>query len=264
MRFALGIEYDGKQFHGWQVQPGLRTVQDELQKALSKVADRDIRVFCAGRTDTGVHASGQVVHFDVDVERNMRAWTMGVNSNLPKDACVRWVKPVDDDFHARYSAEQRRYRYLIFNHPHRPSLFQGNITWQYRPLDERLMRKAAQHFIGKHDFTSFRSVSCQAKTAIRTIKKLSVSRRGDLIIIDICANAFLHHMVRNIAGSLIAVGNERHNIDWIKTVLQAKDRCAAAETAPAYGLYLVEVNYPKKYGLPRSDAGPLFLKEFSI
>jgi tRNA pseudouridine38-40 synthase len=264
MRLALGIEYDGKEFHGWQIQPGLRTVQDTVQQAVSKIADKDVRVVCAGRTDTGVHASGQVVHFDADVERNIRAWTIGVNSYLPKDVSVRWGAVVNEDFHARFSAAQRRYRYLIFNHPHRPSLFQGNVTWQYRPLDEMLMRKAAKHLLGTHDFTSYRAIFCQSKTAVRTIKRLNVSRRGDLIIIDICADAFLHHMVRNIVGALMAVGHERHNTDWTKTLLEAKDRTLGAETAPAYGLYLVDVGYPDKWDLPRFEVGPMFLKEFSI
>lgn len=264
VRIALGVEYDGGYFHGWQHQPELRTVQNELETALSRIADHKIRVQCAGRTDTGVHASGQVVHFDTEHNRNVRAWTFGVNSYLPKDISVRWMRYVDDDFHARYSAESRQYRYIIFNNPNRPSLFQSNVTWQYRHLDHELMNQSAQNLIGEHDFTSFRAIGCQSKTPVRVLSHIDVKRRGDLIIIDVIANAFLHHMVRNITGVLISVGLGKQDVDWTKELLLAKDRCLGAETAPPNGLYLTKVTYPKAFSLPNHQVGPLFLRELGL
>jgi len=259
MRIALVVEYDGSQYHGWQAQNGLHTVQQSLEDALSKVADCTISVVCAGRTDTGVHATNQVVHFDCEKERTIRAWIHGANSFLPKDISVRWGKIVSEDFHARYSATARRYRYVIYNDAIRPSLLRSNVTWQYRQLDHNLMHEAAQHLLGENDFTSFRSVECQSKTPMRNIHQLQVTRSGDLLIIDISANAFLHHMVRNIAGVLIAIGSGRHPVSWIKDVLNAKNRKLGAETAPSYGLYLVHVTYPQHYSILQGNPGPLFL-----
>lgn len=259
MRIALIIEYDGSQYHGWQAQTGLRTVQGTLESALSQVADEEVTVVCAGRTDTGVHATHQVVHFDSNKERAIRAWIYGVNSFLPKDVCVRMGKEIPDTFHARYSATARRYRYVIHNTPVRPALLRSNVTWQYRQLDYKAMHEAAQHLVGEHDFTSFRSVECQSKTPMRRITQVSVKRKNDLIIMDICANAFLHHMVRNVAGVLMTVGAGRKPIAWVKDVLAAKDRKLGAETAPPYGLYLVGVTYPPEFDMIESISGPLFI-----
>jgi tRNA pseudouridine38-40 synthase len=261
MRMALVLEYDGSRYHGWQAQTGLHTVQQAVENALSKVADSPISVICAGRTDTGVHATNQVIHFDTDKERSIRAWIHGANSFLPKDICVKWGKELPETFHARYSATARRYRYVIYNGAIRPALLRSNITWQYRQLDHRLMHEGAQILLGENDFTSFRSVECQSKTPMRNIHKLQVTRTNDLLVIDITANAFLHHMVRNIAGVLIAVGSGKHPVSWVEEVLKAKDRRLGAETAPSYGLYLVEVTYPQEFAVLQNPPGPSFLWE---
>lgn len=261
MRIALVVEYDGSQYHGWQAQTGLHTVQQALEQALSKVADCTISVVCAGRTDTGVHATNQVVHFDCEKERTIRAWIHGANSFLPKDISVKWGKEMSDEFHARYSATARTYRYAIYNGAIRPALLRSNVTWQYRQLDYRLMHQGAQSLIGEQDFTSFRSVECQSKTPMRNIHQIQVTRVGDLVIIDITANAFLHHMVRNIAGVLIAVGSGRHPVSWVDEVLKAKDRRLGAETAPSYGLYLTQVTYPQHFAVVQNNSSPLFLGE---
>lgn len=259
MRVALGVEYDGSRYHGWQAQPGLHTVQQVLEQALSQVADTEISVICAGRTDTGVHATNQIVHFDCENERTIRAWIHGANSYLPKDVCVRYGRETNDEFHARYSATSRRYRYVIFNAPIRPALSRGNVTWHYRPLDHKLMAKAGQFLLGENDFTSFRSVECQSHTPMRNVMKVDVVRHHDLVIIDITANAFLHHMVRNIAGVLMAVGSARQPVEWVQEVLLARDRKLGAETAPPYGLYLVDVCYPEQFAIPKHPLGPLML-----
>ncbi|WP_133137246.1 tRNA pseudouridine(38-40) synthase TruA [Legionella rowbothamii] len=261
MRIALVLEYDGSHYHGWQAQTGLHTVQQALEHALSKVADSPISVVCAGRTDTGVHATNQVVHFDTDKERSIRAWIHGANSFLPKDVCVKWGKELPEEFNARYSATARRYRYIIYNGTIRPALLRSNMTWQYRQLDHRLMHQAAQFLVGEKDFTSFRSVECQSNTPMRNVHKIQVTRANDLVIIDITANAFLHHMVRNIAGVLIAVGSGKHPVSWVEEVLTARDRRLGAETAPAYGLYLVQVTYPQEFGILQNSPGPAFLWE---
>ncbi|USQ15057.1 tRNA pseudouridine(38-40) synthase TruA [Legionella lytica] len=261
MRIALVLEYDGSHYHGWQAQTGLHTVQQALEHALSKVADSPISVVCAGRTDTGVHATNQVVHFDTDKERSIRAWIHGANSFLPKDVCVKWGKELPEEFNARYSATARRYRYIIYNGAIRPALLRSNMTWQYRQLDHRLMHQAAQFLVGEKDFTSFRSVECQSNTPMRNVHKIHVTRANDLVIIDITANAFLHHMVRNIAGVLIAVGSGKHPVSWVEEVLTARDRRLGAETAPAYGLYLVQVTYPQEFGILQNSPGPAFLWE---
>lgn len=253
MRIALGIEYDGCQYHGWQKQAGLHTVQQSIESAISQVAQQDIEIICAGRTDTGVHASGQVIHFDTEVDRNMRAWIHGSNTFLPKDICVQWAKRVPEDFHARYSAQSRTYRYLICDQPIRPALFRGNVTWQYRALNHEFMAEAAAYLIGENDFTSFRSSDCQSLSPMRCIKAISVMRHQGHVQIDITANAFLHHMVRNIAGVLMAVGGGKKTISWVKEVLEAKDRRLGAETAPPYGLYLINVEYPAIYQIPETQ-----------
>ena len=259
MRIALMVEYDGSQYHGWQAQAGLHTVQQKLEYALSQVANCDVDVICAGRTDTGVHATHQIVHFDCESERTIRAWMHGANSFLPKDICVKWGREMSEDFHARYSALSRRYRYVIYNAPIRPALLRSNVTWQYRPLDHNAMHEASQYLLGEQDFTSFRSLECQSKTPMRNVHCLSVIRNSDLVVIDITANAFLHHMVRNIAGVLIAVGSGRRTVDWVRDVLLAKDRKLGAETAPPYGLYLSSVIYPKAFHVPDVMSGPMFL-----
>ncbi|MCX7117399.1 MAG: tRNA pseudouridine(38-40) synthase TruA [Legionellales bacterium] len=263
MRIALMVEYDGSQYHGWQAQPGLHTVQLMLEKAIAQVADSEVSVVCAGRTDTGVHASEQIIHFDTAAVRTIRAWIHGVNSYLPKDICVKWGREMPDEFHARFSALSRRYRYVIYNAPVRPALLRGNVTWQYRPLDQRLMHAASQCLLGEHDFTSFRAIECQSKTPTRTITSLNVVRHVDYVVMEISANAFLHHMVRNIAGVLIAVGSGRQEVAWVNEVLDAKDRKMGAETAPPYGLYLVGVTYPPNYAVPHGITGPMpFMGDF--
>jgi tRNA pseudouridine38-40 synthase len=259
MRIALIIEYDGSQYHGWQSQPGLRTVQAVLEQALTEIANHEIRVVYSGRTDTGVHATHQVVHFESDAARNIRAWVHGTNALLPKGVCVKWGQEISDEFHARYSAIYRRYRYVIYNAAIRPALLQGNVTWQSRRLNHGVMQEAAQCLLGEHDFTSFRAMQCNAKTPVRTIQNIRVFRKGDMVILDIKANAFLHHMVRNIAGVLMAVGQGRESPDWVEKVLNAKDRKQGAETAPPYGLYLVDVGYSEGFKLASLAVGPWFL-----
>ncbi len=259
MRIALGIEYDGAAYYGWQRQKEVISVQEELEKALSVVANHSVTVNCAGRTDAGVHGTGQVVHFDTDAVRKDVAWTLGVNANLPDDIAVRWVKQVDDSFHARFSATARRYRYIIYNGPFRPGILRTGLSHYHMALDEKKMHQAGQTILGEQDFTSFRALHCQASSPVRTIEYLNVTRRSDFIIIDIKANAFLHHMVRNIAGSLIEIGRGNQPLDWLQTLITHKDRAKAAATAKAGGLYLVEVDYPAEFDLPRPPCGPLFL-----
>lgn len=243
MKIALGIEYDGSGFHGWQCQENLKTVQGELESALSKIAAESIKVFCAGRTDAGVHATEQVVHFETTAKRVSRAWTVGTNTHLPSSIAVRWMKEVDEDFHARFSAKARRYRYLIYNHSLRSALWDKRATWYYRPLDASLMHIAAQHLLGEHDFSSFRSSQCESKTPMREVHEIAVSRDGDFVVIDIQANAFLHHMVRNIAGMLMEVGSGLRKPEAVLEVLGARERRLAGETAAPEGLYLTKVLY---------------------
>lgn len=259
MRIALGIEYDGANYYGWQRQKDVNSVQAELEKALSNIANHTVSVVCAGRTDSGVHGTGQVVHFETDSVRQVSAWTLGVNAKLPDDITVRWVKDVDESFHARFSATARRYRYIIYNHAYRPGILNKGLSHYHGHLDADKMHQAAQHLIGKQDFTSFRALHCQANSPIRTIEYINISRHNDFIVIDIKANAFLHHMVRNIAGSLIEIGHGKQPVDWLATLLTYKDRARAAATAKPGGLYLVEVDYPEQYHLPRPACGPLFL-----
>lgn len=260
-RVALGIEYDGAAHFGWQRQREVPSVQGYLEKALSKVADTTIDVHCAGRTDAGVHATGQVVHFEFDGERPERAWTLGVNANLPDSIAVTWCKPVADDFHARFSATHRRYRYIIQNTRLRPAILGNGVTHEYRELDAQLMHDAAQALIGEQDFTSFRAALCQSRTPFRHVTHVKVYRLGCYVIVDIRANAFLHHMVRNIVGSLLEVGCKEQPVSWIAQLLVAKDRTQAAATAKPNGLYLVDVTYPEEHGIPQKPLGPLFLPE---
>lgn len=261
MRVALSIEYDGGAYHGWQWQPGLHTLQGVIEQALSQVADNPVEITCAGRTDTGVHATHQVIHFDTQAIRPLRAWVHGTNNFLPKDICVKWAYDMPETFHARYSATARRYRYVILNTAVRPALFRGQVTWNYRMLDHDAMRTASTYLLGENDFTTFRSVECQSKTPMRRIISLNVSRFSNWVVIDITANAFLHHMVRNIAGVLMSVGVGKNPPAWVGEILKAKDRRLGAETAPPYGLYLVDVDYHASFGIKKQPLGPFFLKE---
>jgi tRNA pseudouridine38-40 synthase len=253
MRIALGIEYFGHGFYGWQFQQGLPTIQATLETALGKVANETIVLTCAGRTDANVHATGQVVHFDTRAKRHIDAWIWGTNSHLPASIAVRWAKHVDHHFHARFTATARRYRYIIYNHPIRPALFSTRVTWYYYPLDVERMREAGCCLIGEQDFSSFRSSQCHSKTPMRKVTEFNVRRQGDFVIVEIQANAFLHHMVRNIVGSLVKVGSHAREPAWMQEVLHAKDRRAAATTAPADGLYLTKVVYPEPYIFPVTD-----------
>lgn len=260
-RIACRVEYDGRAYNGWQAQPhpGSRTVQQTLETALSGIAAAPLRVHCAGRTDSGVHAHAQIIHFDAPTARSCKAWVVGSNSRLPPDIRVHWAQAVAQDFHARFSARARRYRYLIANTAIRPALLSGQLSWQRHPLAVEPMHSAAQLLLGERDFSAFRAASCQSTTPHRCVSHCEVSRRGDLVIIDIQANAFLHHMVRNIAGSLMAVGTGTRAPGWIGELLRGLDRTRAAETAPAAGLYLVDVVYPDRFGLPPTPPGPLLL-----
>lgn len=261
LKIALGIEYNGSCYYGWQRQQEVRSVQARLEQALSKVANHPVAVFCAGRTDAGVHATGQVVHFETRSQRKDSAWTLGVNANLPDDIAVRWVKTVTDDFHARFSATARRYRYVICNQRLRPAILNAGVTHFWHPLDSEKMQRAGRCLLGENDFTSFRAVQCQSRSPWRNIIHLNVNRHGDYIVVDIKANAFVHHMVRNIVGSLMEVGCGNQPESWIAELLNARDRTLAAATAKAEGLYLVAVDYPQQFGLPQTTMGPLFLDD---
>ncbi|MDQ7049804.1 MAG: tRNA pseudouridine(38-40) synthase TruA [Enterobacterales bacterium] len=256
-RLALGIEYDGKAYCGWQRQHHSPSVQQQLEQALSQVAAQPIRLFCAGRTDSGVHATAQVVHFDHSQPRPESAWLQGANNLLPKDIVINWCKPVDLEFHARFSAVSRSYRYIIYNSLTPNAILANKVCWHRRPLDEKEMQKGADYLIGQHNFTSFRASACQANTPVRTMQNLTVSRKGRWITIDLKANAFLHHMVRNIVGCLFRVGEGRESAAFVQKVLDLKDRNQAPDTARPDGLYLVEVGYPDKYSFP--VANPLAL-----
>lgn len=259
-RIALGVEYKGARYRGWQRQEdGVPSVQAALEKALSKVADEPVSLMCAGRTDAAVHASGQVVHFDTAVERPLKAWIMGSNANLPGDISVTWAKVMPAHFHARFSAMARRYRYVIYNDPIRPAHQAEEVTWNHRPLDVSRMREAARALVGTHDFTSFRAVQCQAKSPVKTVHHLEVIEHGRFIVLDIRANAFLHHMVRNFAGVLMTIGAGERPVEWAAEVLAARDRRAGGVTAHPYGLYLVRVEYPEEFVLPERYLGPHFL-----
>ena len=250
MRIALGIEYDGTDFMGWQLQARGPTVQGTFEAAASFVANEDVRLHCAGRTDTGVHARGQVAHFDTAAVRPPRAWLLGMNSRLPASACVTWVRPVAEDFHARYAALARRYRYTILNRAVRPALDARQVAWERLPLDADAMHRAAQALLGEHDFTSFRTVACQSRTPVRRVESVRVEREGERVVVHIQANAFLHHMVRNIVGSLLAVGRGERSATWLAELLALRDRAQAAPTAPAGGLVFVGPLYPARFGLP--------------
>lgn len=250
VRLALGIEYDGRRFCGWQTQPDRCSVQDALEAALARIAGEPVKVVCAGRTDAGVHARWQVVHFDTTVARPTSAWTRGVNAGLPEAASVLWATPVDPGFHARFSARSRTYRYLLLSRAARPGLMTGRVGWWPGDLDVDSMRIAGGYLIGQHDFSAFRAAECQARSPERTLQRLTIERRGDLIVWELQANAFLHHMVRNIVGSLVYVGAGRRPPDWIRDTLASRDRNRAAPTFAPDGLYLCGVEYDPCFGLP--------------
>ncbi|MQY50474.1 tRNA pseudouridine(38-40) synthase TruA [Rhodocyclus tenuis] len=250
MRIALGIEYDGGGFCGWQTQPAGGSVQDAVQTALAALAGQPIDIVCAGRTDAGVHASAQVVHFDAPVARPVSAWVRGTNTFLPPAVVVRWARPVADDFHARFCAQGRHYRYLLLNRPQRPAIWHGRAGWHHAPLDLSAMQAAACSLLGEHDFSAFRAAECQARSPIKRLRRADVSQQGDFIVFDFAAGAFLHHMVRNMVGSLVYVGLGRQAPAWIDELLAARDRRLAAPTFSAAGLYLVGVDYDPRWGLP--------------
>lgn len=252
-RYALRLEYRGSAYRGWQYQKGrdCKTVQGFLQKAVSSVANEEISLVCAGRTDAGVHATAQVVHFDTRAVRPERAWVNGVNTLLPDDIRVHWAALLDQGFHARFSATARRYQYLILNSPVRSAIANGLLTHEPHSLDVQAMHAAAQALLGENDFSSFRASGCQSLSPNRCVSALSVSRRQNLVIVDIKANAFLHHMVRNITGSLLEVGRGKRKPEWMGELLSARDRTAAGKTAPPDGLYLVQVDYPDSFGIPQ-------------
>ena len=255
MRIALAVEYDGSAFRGWQTQPGGGTVQDALQDALHQFAGTPIQVVCAGRTDAGVHALAQVVHFDTTAVRPDSAWVRGVNAHLPAAVAVRWAQPVADEFHARFSARGRRYRYILLNRPERPGLMAGRVGWFHRPLEADAMREAAGFMLGEHDFSAFRAAECQAKSPIKTLRRSDVARHGDLLVFDFEAGAFLHHMVRNIVGALVYVGKGTHPPAWVGEVLAGRDRARAAPTFEACGLYFAGVDYDPVWQLKVERSG---------
>lgn len=261
----MQLEYDGAPYRGFQRQlTAVNTVQAELERALSKVAAEPISVVCAGRTDAGVHATSQVVHFDTLAARPDKAWLEGVNTHLPHCIRVVYAKEIGFDFHARFSASARTYRYIIHVSPVRSAHLDGQVTWVRLPqklkgLDVQAMDEALALLLGEHDFTSFRAVQCQAASPIRTMHHVSLVQQGAFLVVEVCANAFLHHMVRNIVGVLLRVGRRERRPEWVRELLQVKDRSKAAETAPADGLYFVNVDYPVKFGLPKGRYGPLIL-----
>jgi tRNA pseudouridine38-40 synthase len=249
-KVALGVEYDGTELHGWQSQRGRCSVQEALTEALSRVADERVVVHGAGRTDAGVHATGQVAHFDTTAIRRPRSWLLGGNAGLPAGICLRWACEVPDTFHARFGARARTYSYLVLNRETRSALWRHRAWWVHRPLDVEQMHAAGQALVGEHDFSAFRAAECQAKNPVRTIQRLAVARYGEFLRLDVTANAFLHHMVRNIIGTLAAVGRGDRPGGWVGDVLAGRKRCDGGATAPAEGLYLVHVDYGELLSTP--------------
>jgi len=251
MRVALGVEYDGCPFNGWQSQADGQTVQDTLQEALSRISGEAVSVIAAGRTDTGVHALEQVVHFDTGVHRPLTAWVRGANALLPDSIAVLWAHPVPDEFHARFSAQRRSYRYVLINRATRLAVHTGRAGWHHSPLDITAMQAAAQILIGKHDFSAFRAAQCQAKSPVKHLSQLDIRREGEMLIFDLSADAFLHHMVRNIVGCLVYVGKGKHAPEWMLGILSGRERTIAAPTFAPDGLYLHHITYDDKWGLPQ-------------
>ena len=260
MRIALGIEYEGGAYAGFQRQSTLKTIQGELERALSIVADQKIELQCAGRTDAGVNATGQVIHFDTDHDRPDRGFIMGTNGHLPNDIAVTWARHVDDSFHARFAARARRYRYIIQNTVNRPGILCKGVSIYQGDFDIELMQKAADFIIGEHDFSSFRAADDQSRSSNRCVHFVKIFRIGQFIVFDIAANAFLMHMVRNIVGSLLTVGNKTNSVEWFQEMFLAKDRNLAGPTAKPYGLYLIDVTYPNEFNLPKREClGPIWM-----
>ncbi len=258
VRIALGVEYDGTDFHGWQTQPEVRTIQRCLETAVGRVADHPVTLQCAGRTDAGVHAHEQVVHFDTTADRSERSWVLGCNVNLPPDVAVRWARPVEARFHARFSALARHYRYQILVRRARSPLQRHRALWVHTPLDLAAMREAAATLVGEHDFTSFRALACQAKSPIRRVHYLDVAEQGDRVLLRVGANGFLHHMVRNLAGVLMAIGRGDASVNWTRELLEVRDRTLSGVTAPPQGLFFVRADYPVEFDLPQLEgAEPL-------
>jgi tRNA pseudouridine38-40 synthase len=257
MRIALGLEYDGSAFCGWQTQPSGCGVQDHLERALGQFTQSRIETVAAGRTDAGVHAAAQVVHFDTEVRRDDHSWVRGTNTSLDHAARVLWAAPVAEDFHARYSARARTYRYLLLNAPVAPAVLRLRVGWHHRPLDAAAMDLAVRSLLGEHDFSAFRDAECQAKSPVRNLARASVERRGNLVVFTLVANAFLHHMVRNVVGALVYVGDGRRPERWIRELLEGRDRRAAAPTFPPDGLYLAAIEYDPAFPLPAFPPHPL-------
>ncbi len=257
-RIALAVEYDGSHYHGWQRQPAVDSVQARLEDALAKVAAAPVQIVCAGRTDAGVHATHQVIHFDTTAIRPPQGWLLGGVHGLPKDISLLWVRPVESDFHARFSAIARSYRYILLNRATRSALHAGRVTWWRHPLDADAMNAAAQCLVGEHDFTSFRARDCQSHSPWRCIEAVRVQRFGDFVALDITANAFLHHMVRNIVGTLLPVGTGGWPVDAVADILVARRRESAGMTAPPDGLYLTSVRYPARFMIEEPPARPAF------
>ena len=263
-RLALGLAYNGSAWQGWQTQPHGRTVQDTLQAALAQFADSPVGTVCAGRTDTGVHAAMQVVHIDTQAERRLESWVRGVNALLPASIAVRWAQSVSDDFHARFSAQSRTYTYLLWNERVRAPLWAGRAGWCFQPLNLDAMRAAATHLLGEHDFGSFRSSQCQARHPVRTLQRLDIDAQGPFVIFTLRANAFLHHMVRNLLGALLQVGQGRRDAAWLGELLAARDRTKGAPTFMADGLYLSAIEYPTRFGLTDLDGRRHLLAPFAL
>lgn len=258
-RLAMGVEYDGSAYCGFQFLKQAPSVQAALEKALGRVASQPVRVHPSGRTDSGVHATRQIIHVDPPVRRSEKAWVFGANANLPRDVAVRWVKAVPETFHARLKALARRYRYILLNQPSRPVLERANVTWCRDPLDAEAMHRAAQALVGEHDFSSFRAAGCQSKTPWRHLHFIEVHRHGPLVVIDVQGNAFLHHMIRNIVGALVTVGRGARGDDYLAELMALKNRRLADVTAPACGLHFVDSLYDESWGLPREPLGPNLL-----
>jgi tRNA pseudouridine38-40 synthase len=263
MRYALAVEYRGDRYHGWQRLAGRHepTVQAALEQALSFVAAEAITVVCAGRTDAGVHATNQIVHFDTVAERDEKAWVLGVNSQLPTDIRVRWARPVAAEFHARFSARARTYRYLIANTPSQPAIAREQCLWVRKPLDVSAMQTAANFCLGEHDFSSVRGASCQAKSPVRTLHTFTVAPVQNWLVVELCGNAFLHHMVRNLMGLLLPVGVGNRHPEWVRDILALRDRKQAGKTEAPGALYLVKVDYDRDYGFPLMEKGPFMLPD---
>lgn len=257
MKYAVGVEYCGTAYCGWQLQSHCESVQQNIESALGFVADHPIDLVCAGRTDSGVHAIEQVAHFETSALRSERAWVLGSNCRLPPDIRLKWALPVADEFHARFSARSRTYRYIIHNTPVASAIFHDHSSWESQYLDQAAMHECAQLLLGEHDFSSFRAAGCQSRSSSRNVHEISVTRQGELVFLDIRANAFLYHMVRNIAGSLVAVGKGEQDATWFAGVFEARDRKLADKTAVAAGLYFVRVNYDEEYKLPTQARNPV-------